>query len=164
MNPTVDQLPSFEQLSQMSDAQLTNLFGVRDFFIYEIDIAALAGNSGTAQGSFTVQADSNFLWQSGMMFADISHGVQTSSSVVVPDVQLTITDTGSGRQLMSAAVPVTSIFGLPGNVQPFELCTPRFFRAQTTVNVSLVNSSTNNTYNIKLQFIGTKFFKFAASA
>lgn len=155
----MEQLPDYQALSQLTDAQLTDIFGVRDYFVYELDFASLTGNGGTAQSSFTVQADSNFLWQEAVYFADLAAALETDSSRVVPLVSVAITDSSSGRQLSSGNVPVPSQFGT-GEL-PFILPTPRFFRAQTQVNVSLLNFSAANTYNIKLSFIGTKFFKFA---
>lgn len=161
MEPSTQELPDYRTLSEMTDAQLTEIFGVRDFFTYDLDFASLAANGGTAQSSFTVQADSNFLWQYGCMFADVAAAAQTDSGRIIPLVSLTITDSSSGRQLMSSNTPLTSLFGW-GEL-PFLLPTPRFFRAQTQVNVSLLNFSAASTYNIKLSFIGTKFFKFAQS-
>lgn len=155
------QLPSYTELSQMSDQQLTDIFGVRDFFTYELDFASLAANGGTAQSSFTVQADSNFLWQYGTFFADVAAAAQDDSSRVLPLISCTITDSSSGRQLMSGNTPLLALFGT-GQL-PFILPSPRFFRAQTQVNVSLLNFSAASTYNLKLSFIGTKFFKFAQS-
>lgn len=156
----VETLPPYGVLSQMSNEDLTALFGVRDFYTYELDFAAVAAGA-TPQNSFTVQSDANFLWQYGCVFADIAGAVQTDSSRVLPLISLTLTDQGSGRQLMSGSVPVASLFGTA--TDPFELPTPRFFRAQTQVTVSLLNFSAATTYNIKLQFVGTKFFKFAQS-
>lgn len=155
----VEELPTYAELSKMSDKQLTDLFGIRDFFVYELDFAAVAGANGTAQSSFTVQADANFLWQYGCYLADLAGATLTNETRVVPLVSCAIVDGGSGRQLSSGNVPIPSIFGT--GMQPFQLPTPRFFRAQTQVNVSLLNFSASNTYNIKLQFIGTKFFKMA---
>lgn len=158
-NQPAQGIPSYFDLSQMSDKQLTDLFGVRDFFVYELDFASVTGNGGTAQSSFTVQADANFLWQYGCFFADLAAALQTDSSRVIPLVSCAITDGGSGRQLSSGNVPLATQFGT-GEL-PFVLPTPRFFRAQTQVNVSLLNFSAENTYNIKLSFIGTKFFRMA---
>lgn len=154
-----DQIPGFAELSQMSDQQLTQLFGVRDFFTYLVSFTGVAP-AATAQQTFNVQSDSNFLWQEACLFADIAHAAQTQSSQVLPDVTVLIQDTASGRQLMSAPVPVSSIFGLNGSL-PFLLPTPRFFRAQTQVVVSITNNSAASTYDLQLAFIGTKFFKFA---
>jgi hypothetical protein len=154
----MENLPGFDTLASMTDKQLQNLFGVRDFFVYELDFGAVAA-AGTASSSFTVQADSNFLWQYGGFFADIAGAAQTDDTRVLPLMSATILDTSSGRQLMSAAVPIPQIFGT-GQL-PFLLPTPRFFRAQTQVTVNIANFSVGTTYTLKLQFIGTKFFKFA---
>lgn len=154
----MEQLPGYQELSQMDNKQLTEIFGIRDFFVYELDFASLS-NGTSATGQFTVQADSNFLWQYGCFFADEALAAQEDATRVLPLVTATIQDSGSGRQLMSAGVPIPSVFGY-GSL-PFLLPTPRFFRAQTTVSVNLVNYATSADYNIRLQFIGTKFFKFA---
>ena len=142
----------------MTAQQLDEVFGVRDIFAYEIDFAGLAAAGGTATGNFTVQADSNFLWERACFFADIAAAAQTDSSRVVPLVSCSIQDGGSGRKLMAAEVPISSIFGI-GN-EPFDLPTPRFFRAQTQVIVTVTNFSAATVYNLRLSFIGTKFFKF----
>lgn len=156
----MEQLPDYSTLSQLSDRQLTEIFGVRDFYTYGLTFAALA-NGATATGQFTIEADSNFLWQYGAFFADIAAAAVTSGALIIPLVTVTIQDSGSGRQLMNSAVPVPSLFG-NGNL-PFLLPTPRFFRAQTTVSVNVANFSAASTYNLRLAFIGTKFFKFAQS-
>ncbi len=158
MEAQTQQLPDFLTLSQMSDQDLTKLFGVRDFYVYELDFAALAA-AGVASNSFTVQTDSNFLWQEACVVADIAAAGQTNNTRVLPLVTCVIQDTSSGRQLMSGPVPIPSIFGYGS--EPYVLPSPRFFRANTQVTVSLTNYDAANTYNLKLQFIGTKFFKFA---
>ena len=150
----MDNIPSFDVLAKLDDKQLQALFGVRDHYVYGLSFAGLAA-AGTATSSFTVQADSNFLWQAGVMQADT-----TGTVTPTPLVSFTITDTSSGRQLMSAAVPLAFNFG--AGQLPFLLPTPRFFRAQTQVTMALTNYSTNVTYtNIYVGFVGTKFFKFA---
>lgn len=157
----MDNIPGFDTLAQMDDKQLQALFGIRDFFVYELDFTALAA-AGTATGSFTVQADSNFLWQYGAYYADKANDGTTVANQEVAGCTVTIQDQSSGRQLMSAAVPVPSIFG-NGNL-PFLLPTPRFFRAQTQVSVNIANITDAITYTrVMLQFIGTKFYKFPQS-
>lgn len=151
-------LLDYNVLSQMSDQQLKELFGLRDFFTQELDFAAVAAGD-TPSASFTVQNDANFLWQMGAFVADISGAAQTDSSRVLPLVSCIIKDQSSGRDLMQNPVPITSLFG-DGSL-PFILPTPRFFQANTQVTLNLLNFSNATTYNLKLQFIGTKFFKFA---
>ncbi len=144
----------FNALAQMTDKQLQDLFGIRDHFTYEVSVAALAA-AGTFTGSFTVQTDSNFLWQAAAVCGDT-----TGTVAARPLVTVTITDASSGRQLMSAASPVGNIFGT--NELPFILPTPRFFRGGTQVTIAGTNYSTGTTYtNLKFSFIGTKFFRFA---
>lgn len=155
----MEPLPDFNTLSSMSDQQLQDLFGVRDLFTYELDFASVLGNNGTAQSSFTVQADSNFLWQYGVFEADLAGAAMLDGTRVLPLISCVIQDAGSGRNLMSSAVPVTSIFG--SGEMPFVLPTPRFFRAQTQVNVTLLNFSAATNYALRLSFIGTKFWKYA---
>ena len=146
----------FNALAAMSEKQLQDIFGIRDIFSYDLSMSGIAA-AGTAQASFTVQSDSNFLWQAGMMTVDT-----TGTYAANPQLTGIITDQGSGRQLMSAASPLANWFG-DGKL-PFLLPTPRFFRAQTQVNVAITNYSSGTTYtNVKLTFMGTKFFKFAQS-
>lgn len=151
-------IPGYAELSQMNDEQLTALFGVRDPFVYQLDVASLAA-AAVANVSFNIAADSNFLWQYSCMTADIAGAVQTDSSRVIPLITCTIKDESSGRMLMNSAVPLVALFGY-GSL-PFLLPTARFFRAQTSVSLSLTNYSNATTYaGIRLSFIGTKFFRF----
>lgn len=129
---------------------------IKEFFSYELDFASLA--SGTSNSdSFNIQADSDFVMQKLAYFADIAAAGQTNSSRVVPLISLTITDTGSGRQLMSSATPIPSIFGT-GEL-PFILPTPRLFQARSNVAVTVQNFDAANTYNLKLSFIGYKRYR-----
>lgn len=145
---------SFDQLASMTDQQLQQLFGIRDIFSYELSTTALAA-AGTATLSFTVQVDSNFLWQAGMMIVDT-----TGTVAAAPLITATITDSSSGRQLESQSGPVATWFGT-GQL-PFLLPTPRFFRGGTQVTLAISNYSAATTYtNAKFSFMGTKFFKFA---
>lgn len=148
----------FNALSQMSDHDLTKLFGVRDFYIYELDFG-IVGAGDSAQATFTVQTDSNFLWQEGAYVADIASAAFEESTRPIPLITCVIQDTSSGRQLSSGAVPIPSQFGT--GERPFVLPSPRFFRANTQVTVSVTNYDAAVDYGLKLQFIGTKFFKFA---
>lgn len=133
-----------------------NPYKYRDFYTYEVDFAALgAGASATA--TFTVQADSDFIWEKATYFADIAAAAMLPPTLIVPLVTVLITDTGSGRQLMSGAVPIPSMFG-SGSL-PFIVPRPRQFRSQSTVTVQLTSYvAAGTTYNIRLSFIGEKGF------
>ena len=154
----VGNMLDYYQLSQMSDQEIQNLFGIRDIFFQELDFAAVAA-AATPQASFTVQNDANWLWQGGSYIADVAAAAVTDSTRVIPLVSCTILDQTSGRQLMQANTPIVNIFGT--GEMPFWLPTPRFFRANTQVTFNLLNFSAATTYNLKLTLIGTKFYKFA---
>jgi hypothetical protein len=59
---------------------------------------------------------------------------------------------------MSTAAPVPSLFGL--GREPYQLKNPRWFRANTQVTVAVSNFDAADTYNLRLSFIGTKFFNY----
>lgn len=128
-----------------------------DFFIYEVDFSALA--SGASQtNSFTIQQEADFLLTKITLQADIGAAGQTESTRVIPLATIMINDTGSGRNLMSSAVPLANIFGTGG--LPFILPRQRLFVASSVVNITLTNFGAANTYNIRLSFIGEKAFTF----
>lgn len=127
-----------------------------DFFTYEVDFAALAA-AATATGQFSILADSDFYLQKMAYFADIAAAAQTDSTRVIPLVTMLVTDTGAGRQLMQAAVPIPSLMGT-GQI-PFILPAPRLFRANSTAQVQVTNFSAATTYNLRLSFIGQKAFR-----
>ena len=138
-------------------AQALPQYGAYDFFVYEVDFAALAAG-GSATSSFTIQQEADFLLTKVTMVADLAAAAQTESARVIPLVTLLINDTGSGRNLMSSAVPLPNLFGTGG--LPFILPRQRLFVASSVVNITLTNFSAATTYNIKLSFIGEKAFKF----
>lgn len=129
---------------------------IKDFYIYRTTYDSLT--FGTSQtDSFTVEADSDFMLHKLAAFADIAGAAQTSDTQVVPLATALITDTGSGRQLSSGAIPIPSYFGT-GRL-PFILPMPKLFLARSVVQVQVENFSASTDYNIKLAFIGYKIFR-----
>jgi hypothetical protein len=129
---------------------------ILDFFVYDVDFTAGIPAGSTANGSFTVQADSDFKWLKACYFADIAAAGQEDATRVIPLATILITDQGSGRQLMNLAVPIPSIFGT-GQI-PFILPVPKIFASKSTVAVTVVNFDAAQDYNLRLSFIGVKVF------
>jgi len=129
---------------------------LKDFFVYQEDFSALASGA-TASGNINIQADSDFVVQKLTYFADIAAAVQTNSSRVIPLTSVIVTDTGSGRNLMESALPISNLFGT-GQI-PFILPQPKMFLARSTITITLANFSAATTYNIRLSFIGYKIFR-----
>lgn len=127
-----------------------------DFFVYEVDFASLA-SGGSQTNSFTVQQEADFLLTKITMTPDIAAAAYVNAAVPVPLVTIMINDTGSGRNLMSSAVPLPCIFGSGG--LPFILPRQRLFVASSVVNITLTNYDAATTYNIRLAFIGEKAFR-----
>jgi hypothetical protein len=137
-------------------AQALPNYGAFDFFIYEVDFSSIAP-AGSSTQSFTVQQEADFLLTKITMTPDIAAAAYVNAAVPVPLVTIMINDTGSGRNLMSSAVPLPSIFGNGG--LPFILPRQRLFVASSVVNITLTNYDAATTYNIRLAFIGEKAFR-----
>ena len=127
----------------------------KDFFVYQIDFAAIAA-AGVGVGNISIQADSDFRLEKTVAFAAIAAAGQTASSLVLPLMTVLLTDTTSGRQLSSGAVPIPSMFGTA--TDPFIWETPHIFGARSTLTVNVTNFDAANTYVLRLSFIGTKLY------
>ncbi len=142
----------------LTDEQIFKMSQACDFYVYDLDFAALL-NTTTQQNNLTIQTDSSFIWMLGTYQADIAGAAQTESTVVVPNVTVQIQDASSGRQLFSAPVPLSSVFGIPGQ-PPYVLPICRFFRANTQLTVTLTSYEASVDYNIRLQLHGMKRYLF----
>jgi len=130
---------------------------IKDFYIYEEDFVPLLA-SATGIGSINIQADSDFVVQKLTYFAyaDPTGTLQTPTTRIIPTATVQITDSGSGRNLMEAPVPISNVFGT-GEL-PFILPQPKLFLARTTITVSVTNLDDANVY-IRLSLIGYKVFR-----
>lgn len=130
----------------------------RDFFIYTLAFLALAPNTST-ETAFQIQADSDFELEKLSFWCDDATGQsQMQSTRLLPDVTIQITDTGTGRQMFNAPVAVPSIFG--SGEFPFIMQTTKIFSANASVAVAVSNFNPNDTYNLRLNFIGSKIFRY----
>lgn len=127
----------------------------KEFNVYQASFASLAAGA-SASSSITVQSEADFLLQKLTFFADIAAAAQTDSTRIIPLITILITDSGTKRQLMSAAVPVASIFGT-GEI-PFLLPQPKAFKARSSILIQASNYSVGSTYNLYLSFIGTDIY------
>lgn len=128
----------------------------KDFYIYQEDFSSVASGA-SAVGNINIQADSDFVLQKLTYFADIAAAAQTDTSRVIPLMTVQIKDTGSGRDIIETAAPVSSVFGT-GQL-PFILPTPKLFLARSTIAITVENFDAAVTYNLRLSFIGYKVFR-----
>lgn len=130
---------------------------VRDFFTYVANVETLTSGASLTD-TFNIEADSTFTAVKLAFMADIAGGAQTDATRVVPLVRLSITDTGSGRNLQNQPVPLASIAG-DGRL-PFVLPVPRIFQPRAAVTCTFENYSAATDYaNVELAFIGFKMWQ-----
>ncbi len=128
---------------------------IRDFFTYTTGRQSVAA-AATVVSNILIQADSAFEIIKLTGAADVAGAAQTSSTRVIPNALILITDTGSGRQLMSAAVPFGALFG-DGNL-PFILPRPKIIAPRSTLQITITSFEAANTNNISINLIGNKIF------
>ena len=131
-----------------------------DFFTYQVPVFTnLAALVGTATNQVVIQADSDFEWCHAAYEFDLAATQTDYSTRRLPNMTILITDSGSGRQLSNAAVPVMSIFGRPE--MPYALPVTKVFKANSTINFTAVNfDAAVATGNLRLSLIGYKIFYF----
>lgn len=133
----------------------TGAYLKKDFFTYNTGLAegATLAAAASTQSTFNIDGDSDFFWLKLAVFA-----LDDSAEVVaVPIVDIIITDTTSGRDLMNGQVSVSSIAGT-GQL-PFITPVERFMAAKSTIKVQYFNVGGVTLNRLKLAFIGIKGFK-----
>jgi len=128
---------------------------LRSFYVYEVQTLALP-TGGNATDQIQVESDADFWWIKSAFFADIAGAAQTDSSRIIPNVDVQIVDTGSGRQLLNGNIPIPSIFG--NGQLPFILPLPQVFKANSVVRIDFTSREAVITPNLRLAFIGYKDF------
>lgn len=130
---------------------------VKDFFVYSTGrVAVGAGLSVTS--NIAIQADADFEVIKMNFSADIAGASINNNSFPIPNVTVLITDSGSGRNLMSLATPLEALFGTGQN--PFILPIPRIISARSNIAITFTSFEAVNANNISLNFIGNKLFNY----
>ena len=136
------------------------MYSARNFFAYEADTlpsypAGLAAGAA-AQISFNIAGDSDFFWTkfTGIAFTT---GNEAGSLTSIPAVSLLLTNTTTGRQYSSNAVPIASMMG--SGQLPFILPQITLWQKKSTIQIQLQNLSSDTLYtNVQLTFLGIKAF------
>lgn len=128
----------------------------KDFYFYKAIVSSLAA-SASATTIINIEANSDFIWLKSSYVADIAGAAQTEADRVIPLVRVSITDSGSGRQLQNLPIPVPSMAGHEG--LPLNLPVPREFQRNSNISFTFSNYSAATTYaNVELTLIGYKKF------
>jgi hypothetical protein len=129
--------------------------GPRDFYSYTQRVALTAAVGNTVSAVYQIEADSYFYWNATSFQADTALANVTDSTNIVPLVNITILDSGSGRQLMANPTPLNCIAGYNGG--PFRLPKARRFAPTSQITVTFVNFAAI-AYNISLTLSGFKVY------
>jgi len=127
-----------------------------DLFFYPINFGSMAA-AAVSQGTVTIQADSHFEWMKTVCQGNKNAAAEPWPDNIILPITIFITDTGSGRQLMSAALPVNLIAGR-GQL-PFINPEDRIFKPSATIQVTATNFGASTYDNIWFAFAGRKIFK-----
>lgn len=131
-----------------------------DYFVYKFAQFNIAPAANQTQ-QVNIQSDSDFEIQQIAYHATIAAAAFTYTTRPIPNVSGILTDTGSGRQLMNAAVPLPSFAsGLCGE-NPAFLPTFKTFQRNSTIALQLFNFDAAVTYLIDVSLIGRKLFQVA---
>lgn len=152
MNPTG--LPQSAGAASPSDTR----YIAKTFFCYELDFDTnnLAAN-GSVDSSFNISKDSDFFWTKFGAHAVISDDGTTISAEELPEVNILVVNSTTGRQYMSNPVPLANMSG-SGRL-PFILPIVTLWESLSNIQVSLQNVSDNKTYTaVRLSFLGIKAF------
>lgn len=131
-----------------------------DFFMYVVQAGTLAQNATSIQ-QLTIQADSHFEWIKSTYYGTLAianNGLPPFEDAQFPEVTVLIQDNGSGRNLTTAPVPISSMAGT--GREPFILNPTRYFEAKSTVQFTFTSFATSNVAynNVTLTLLGRKIF------
>lgn len=140
----------------MGASQARKLFTL-DPFTFPINFLPLAASS-TSDGQFITQADSGFaiVKTSFTIASDVNVLVAniTDTPKYAPQV-ITLSDSGSGRDLSSGPVSINTYFG--SGERPFIWCKPKVLDPNSTFTARIQNLVAT-AFNIRLSFHGFKIF------
>lgn len=128
-----------------------------DVFDYTFPLFAALAAAATAQQQLLIQNDSDFECRRISWYATIANAAFVSAAIPVPSVTAIITDSGSGRNLENAAVPLSQI-GYGPLQEPFDLPWPKIFTRNSTVTLTLANFDAAASYNLRVTMHGRKIF------
>lgn len=135
-------------------------YQARAWFDYNVGLAAntTLAPSLSQNANFQVDKDADFFWTKLTVHAVAGADGTTVSAVLMPEVNVLITNTSSGRAFMNEAVPLANLAGTDAGL-PFILPMETYIPAVSMIQVQFFNVSDNTTYSLlELSFIGYKAF------
>ncbi len=128
-----------------ADGAFNPRFGKEDFFWYTPTTGAviLSVAAPAASQQIQIDSDADFFWIATSYQADIAGATLTDATNVIPLVTLQIADTGSGKYMSNAPIPLSTFAG-DGRL-PYRLIAPRSFAANSVIQLNWANYVTGGT-------------------
>lgn len=126
-------------------------------FKYQTPIIASIANGVSQQVTIQFDQNSSFNWLRTTYAVNVAGTAEDLSLMILPEVNLQITDQGSGMSFMNAPIPLYTIAGF-GQL-PYVLPTPQLIQPNASFIYSFHNYSSASTYiNLSVQFHGYRIF------
>lgn len=131
-----------------------------DFFAYVFPTFTALAAAASQQQQIIIQNDSDFELRRIVYHADIAQAAYLSGTRPIPNYTLQILDSGSGRNLFSAAAPLGAIASSEDQTGGRnDLVWPKIFTRNSTIVATMTNfDAAVVTYSIRLVLLGRKIF------
>jgi hypothetical protein len=113
--------------------------------------------AATQTKQINISANGDFFLTRFLFAANIANAAQTYNSLVVPQLRIQITDSGSDEQFCNQSCDISSVASLSvlsdtggGCDEPY----PRVISGRSTVTVAITNTEAANTYNVEFILVG----------
>jgi hypothetical protein len=110
-----------------------------DYFFYGTNVASIAPQA-SSNSQIQVDAGTDFLWIGSTYLCDLNTAM-TNGTLIVPQLTVTILDTGATKNLMNTPLPIQAISSNQAGYI-YRLIRPRLFRANSVINFTWFNYST----------------------
>jgi hypothetical protein len=143
-------------VSDNADMQLTGRKPNRYYAtkVYNALFPALAP-AATQTQQINISANGDFMLLRILYAANNAHAAQTVNTLIVPEISIQITDSGSDENFAITAVNINSMANLAGNAnKDIDLPYPRVISGRSTLTVQVNNTEAANTYNIEIDLVG----------
>jgi hypothetical protein len=132
-----------------------------EFFVYQFPELAPFTAAATLQAQVVIQANTAFEMREIVYFWNLANAAFTESTRPVPNVTLQLQDSGSGKNLFSAPVPLGSVASY-GEARRRAQIWPRVFAPNSTINATVTNfDAAVATGRLRLTLIGRHLYKLA---
>jgi hypothetical protein len=121
--------------------------------------------AGTQTQQINISANGDFFMVRMLYAANIANAAQTVSTLVVPELRVQVTDSGTDELFANQAVDINSMASLSSNANKDEhLPYPRVVTGRSTLTVSVSNVEAANTYNVEFVLQGILVKTWAGNA